>query len=166
MGNYEAWSENKKYGLRIPEKMVQKILQFCKNAGDIETGGILVGYYNRRHDCAIVTDCSAPPKDSQHGKHRFYRGIRGLQKWLVKLWHLGQKQYYLGEWHFHPLTVPNPSSIDINQLKSNAESKTYHCPEPIIFIIGGDPDGKWSCKSLTYIKDKGIVEMFKQWESI
>ncbi len=27
----------------------------------------------------IVTDCSAPPIDSQHGKYCFYRGIQGLQ---------------------------------------------------------------------------------------
>ena len=77
MDNYEAWSEDKKYGLRISEKIVKKILGFCVKAGNKETGGILVGYYNQHHDCAIVTDCSSPPIDSQHEKDRFYRGIRG-----------------------------------------------------------------------------------------
>ncbi|MFA5240536.1 MAG: Mov34/MPN/PAD-1 family protein [Phycisphaerae bacterium] len=163
-GNYEAWSKDKKYGLRIPSEVLQKMLSFCQKAGNMETGGILVGYYNRHHDCAIITDCSNPPRDSKCGENYFYRGVHGLQKWLIRLWHLGQQMYYLGEWHFHPFANPNPSDIDIKQLRSNAGNKSYNCPEPVIFIIGGNPNNKWLCKPLVYIRDKEAIELFKQWE--
>ena len=108
-GNYEAWSRDGKYGLRIPFEVLQKMLSFCQKVGNLETGGILVGYYNRCHDCAIVIDCSKPPQDSKLERYNFYRGIKGLQKWLNKLWNLGRRRYYLGEWHFHPFTDPKPS---------------------------------------------------------
>ncbi len=161
MDNYEAWSEDRTYGLRLPLGLLQKILTLCKNAGDIETGGILVGYYNRSHDCAIVTDCSASPEDSQQGKYSFFRGIKGLQTWLNKLWHLGHRQYYLGEWHFHPSASPNPSDIDITQLKHNAENNSYNCPEPVILIVGGVQDAEYSCTSLVYLKGKGMIALLE-----
>ena len=65
-----------------------------------------------------------------------------------------------------PVAPSKIVSVGLNY-KDHAKELDMPVPsEPIIFIIGGDPDGKWSCTSLTYIKDKGIVEMFKQWESI
>ena len=166
MGNYEAWSEDKRYGLRIPNGIMQRILHCCKKVGDVETGGILVGYYNRRYDCAIVTDSSKAPQDSKREKRTFYRGVKGLQKWLNQLWILRKKRYYLGEWHFHPFAIPGLSGIDINQIKSNSESNSYHCPEPVLFIVGGDPNTEWSCKSFVYVKEKGSIELIEQWESI
>lgn len=165
MGNYEAWSENQICGLRISDTIMQKMLSLCNDAGNVETGGVLVGYYNRGHDCAIVTDVSKASQDSKQYRNTFYRGIKGLQRWLNTLWNRGRKRYYLGEWHFHPFANPTPSKTDIEQLQENANNKSYHCPEPILFIIGGDPNNKWSCKSLVYMEGK-ISELFKQWENI
>jgi integrative and conjugative element protein (TIGR02256 family) len=164
MINYEAWTEDKSYGIRIPSKVLQKMLHFCQKAENIETGGILVGYYNLRHDCAIVIDCSAPPQDSKSGSNYFHRGIKGLQRWLMSLWDLAKRRYYLGEWHFHPFANPQPSGMDIEQLEKNANNKSYHCPEPVMFIIGGDPNNDWSCKALLYVKEEGLIELYRQWE--
>jgi integrative and conjugative element protein (TIGR02256 family) len=159
--NYEAWSEDAKYGLRIPSRVLQKMLSFCQEIEDIETGGIIIGYYNRKHDCAIMIDCSGPPKDSKHGKNFFRRGIHGLQEWINKLWELRQKRYYLGEWHFHPFGEPDPSSVDVSQIKENAENNLYQCPEPIMFILGGSPNKNWTCKSFVYDKHAGLIELKK-----
>lgn len=163
--NFEAWSLDKKYGLRIPTKVIQKMLNLCLISGRKETGGILIGYYNRRHDCAIAIDCSAPPVDSKFGKNYFYRGVHGLQKLLKKLWNLTHRRYYLGEWHFHPFGVPEPSEVDIGQLKNNAENPSYHCPEPVMFIVGGNPNKEWMCKSLVYHRKKGVIKLLKQYEN-
>ena len=163
--NYEAWSEDAKYGLRIPSQILQKMLNFCQEAKDIETGGIMVGYYSHKHDCAIVIDCSGPPKDSKRGKNFFNRGIHGLQKWIDKLWRLGQRRYYLGEWHFHPFAAPEPSIVDISQIKENAENNLYRCPEPIMFILGGSPDEDWTCRSFVYARKAGLIELKKRLEN-
>lgn len=165
MGNYEAWSKDGKYGLRVPSRIMKKMQHLCKKANNVEVGGILVGYYNRRHDCAIVTNCSGPPRDSECGKSFFYRGIQDLQHWLIRSWNLRQRRYYLGEWHFHPSANPTPSSVDMKQMKSNAESKSYRCPEPVLFVIGGNPDKNYACVSFVYIKERGMIELYKQWEN-
>ncbi|MBW7992073.1 MAG: hypothetical protein FVQ84_18950 [Planctomycetes bacterium] len=165
-GNYEAWSEDSKYGLRIPSQVLQKMLNLLLENKGTETGGIMVGYYNRRYDCAIVTDFSGPPSDSKRSKNFFHRGINGLQHWINKLWQLQHRRYYLGEWHFHPFSNPSPSSIDIKQLKANAEEKSYSCPEPILFIIGGDPNTKCDYKAFVYLKGKGTIELFRGLENI
>lgn len=163
--NYEAWSEDVKYGLRIPSQVLQKMLNFCREVEGIESGGIMVGYYNHQHDCAIVIDCSGPPKDSKRGKNFFHRGIHCLQNWIDKLWQLRQRRYYLGEWHFHPLSNPSPSITDTKQMKINAEDKSYSCPEPILFIIGGDPNTNCDCSAFVYAKGKGTIELLKRWEN-
>ena len=157
--NYEAWSKDKRYGLRIPSKVLQRVLHFCCETEGVESGGILVGYYNHQHDCAIVIDCSGPPKDSKCAKNFFYRGIHGLQRWIDKLWRLGQRRYYLGEWHFYPIGNPDPSDVDVKQIKENSENKSYQCPEPIMLILGGSPNGNWSCKSFVYARAIGLIEL-------
>lgn len=162
--NYEAWSPCHRYGLRISAQVLQKTLTFCKNNCEFETGGIMVGYYNRRHDCAIVTDCSGPPRDSTCRRTYFRRGIEGLQRWINRLWYLKERRYYLGEWHFHQFAKPNPSSTDICQIISNAENRSYKSPEVIMFIIGGDPKTKWSCRSFVYSRQVGLIELVKGWE--
>ena len=163
--NYEAWSEDLKYGLRIPSQVLQKMLNLFQEDNGTETGGIMVGYYTRRHACAIVIDCSGPPKDSKRGKSFFHRGIQGLQKWINKLWKLEQRRYYLGEWHFHPFSNPSPSNTDMKQMKLNAEDKSYSCPEPILFIIGGDPNTNCDYRAFVYVKGKGKIELIRRWEN-
>jgi len=158
MGNYEAWTKDGRYGLRIPSKIIHKMLDLCRKSIDIETGGILVGYYNRSHNCAIVTDCSNAPKDSRREKRFFYRGVYGLQRWLSSLWKLGQRRYYLGEWHFHPFASANPSGIDLNQMREDAKDKSYNCPEPIMVLVGGDPNTECSLRAFIYGKDSKIFE--------
>jgi integrative and conjugative element protein (TIGR02256 family) len=164
MGNYEAWTKDVRYGVRIPSKIFNKMLDSCRKSNDIETGGILVGYYNRSHDCAIVIDCSGPPKDSKHGRNYFHRGIQGLQNWIDKLWNRGYRRYYLGEWHYHPFAKPEPSSIDFAQMKKNAEDKSYNCPEPIMVIVGGDSSDGYSLRTFVCTKDRNVSEFFKGWK--
>lgn len=164
MGNYEAWSKDGSYGIRIPSRVLQQILSLSQRAGDVETGGILVGYYTRKHDCAIVTMSSSAPPDSRSGKCSFYRGVQGLQKWLTTLWNLGRRRYYLGEWHFHPAGHPRPSGTDIAQTRRNAEDKSYNCPEPIMLIVGGDPSDGWEIGCFVYVNGRGMLELTRRWE--
>lgn len=159
VSNYEAWSSCGRYGLRISSQIMSKILRFCRMSAQTETGGILVGYYTRRRDCAIVTDCSAPPVDSVCKRTIFHRGIEGLQQWILGLWNLKYRRYYIGEWHFHVLSSSTPSQIDVEQIKSTSEKVTYRCPEPIMVIVGGDASKDWSCKSFVYSQKEGLMEL-------
>ncbi len=164
MGNYEAWSTDACYGLRVPSRVIERMLELCQRTSYVETGGVLVGYYTKRRDCAIVTACSSAPKDSRSGSHYFQRGVHGLQQWLNALWRRGRRRYYLGEWHYHPRGSTDFSSIDVAQMKNNAEDDSYHCPEPVMLIIGGDPCDQYSIGSSVYVRDRGMLILSEGWE--
>ena len=146
----EYWSTDRKFGLRIRDTEVQKFMGHCKQAGDRETGGILVGFYTETHDCAIVTDLCGPPSDSRSGKTWFRRGVHGLQGWLQQLW--TDKRFYLGEWHFHPHSRAVPSKVDCDQLEEIARSGQYNCPEPVLLLIGGGPPQRWEMAAYVFPK--------------
>ena len=137
----EFRSRDGRFGLKLDEKLVQRIFAFCEASGGCEIGGILAGFYTPQHDCAVVTTVTGPPIDSRRGKTWFQRGTRGLQRLLRHLWSQDQR-YYLGEWHFHPGAAPEPSVTDIGQLTQIAHSSIYQCPEPVLVIIGGTISGE------------------------
>lgn len=154
----EYWSEDKKFGLRISQQNLDNLLQLCGSAGNHETGGLLVGFYNEVHSCAIVTGISKSPPDSRTGRIWFERGIRGLQQWLDTLW-LQKQHFYLGEWHFHPQADPTVSQDDIEQMQQISQSKLYQCPEPVLLIIGGSPPKHWNAKGYVFPLNSPFIEL-------
>ncbi|MCI0392351.1 MAG: Mov34/MPN/PAD-1 family protein [Acidobacteria bacterium] len=158
MVNIDFWSEDGRYGLQIAGNHGRSLLRLCRRACPLETGGILLGHYSVSHECAIVTEITKAPLDSQSGRDWFIRGVRGLQRKIDRLWHRNQG-YYLGEWHFHPFGSPLPSSTDAIQMFEIAESEQYHCPEPVLLIVGGDPVDVWSVKAFVFLRKQGFIEM-------
>jgi proteasome lid subunit RPN8/RPN11 len=150
-------SDDAKFGLKIRGNEFGKILEYCRGAERLETGGILVGNYSEGRDVAFVSRVSKAPRDSKSGATWFYRGIQGLQAWLHSLW--SSDHYYLGEWHFHPGGRPIPSDRDVLQIKEISESPKYCCPEPILLIIGGCPSGAWEVGAYVSPRKRSLVEL-------
>lgn len=123
--------------MSISTETLTEVLNSCRDFAPAETGGILVGYYNGVLDCAVVTDASERPSDSESGRTWLVRGTAGLQGWLDRLWSRSKRRYYLGEWHFHPGGAPEPSPMDIKQMGKIARSPSYRCPEPVLLLVGG-----------------------------
>lgn len=157
MANRQFWSEDKRYGMKLPDGELTRMLGLCKQAERKETGGILVGCYSENLDCAIVKTASKAPRDSQAGGNWFRRGVRGLQRWLNGLWK--SKTYYLGEWHFHPFAAPTPSGTDISEMGEVATTESYRCPEPVLLIVGGDPGGDWQIRAFVFLRGRDFVEL-------
>jgi integrative and conjugative element protein (TIGR02256 family) len=130
------------FALRIPGKLLERMLEQCARTGHRETGGILVGRYSEDHRVAEVTAVSGSPSDSSSCRTSFVRGIKGLGRWLRKLWS-GHRDYYLGEWHFHPGAMPQPSEVDSSTMFGIAGSEVCKCPEPILFLIGDSVSEGW-----------------------
>lgn len=154
----EFQAEDQRYALTLTESHIARILAACSVAGDRETGGILMGYYVEAHDRAIVTDVSMAPGDSESGRAWFLRGVLGLQEWIDRLW-TARRHYYLGEWHFHPFAAPNPSSQDLGQLEAIARSPLYKCPEPLLLILGGDPNDEWQLRAFVVPRGRNVTEL-------
>lgn len=152
------WTADCRFGVRIPAGCLNRILELCQRADQVETGGIIVGRYVGRSHCAEVTAVSDAPRDSKHSVSQFLRGIRGLQRWLNRLWSKNGT-YYLGEWHYHPYVAPAPSSIDINEVRSISGSADYNCPEPLLVIVGGDPKANWTMRVFLWSKETRLIEL-------
>ncbi len=124
------------YALRVTVASWNQIDRECGHSGEIETGGILVGHYTTDDSTAVVIEALPPPKDSARGRSWFHRGIRGLHGLLEKRWESQARTYYIGEWHYHPANIVEPSGDDLAQMYDiNADSR-YSCREPVMLIVG------------------------------
>jgi integrative and conjugative element protein (TIGR02256 family) len=155
----EMWTDNHYFGLRISDDTLDRILSIARQAKNGETGGILVGYYTPELHCAIVTDVTGPPADSATGPSWFKRGVRGLNSLLQAAWRHKHRRYYLGEWHFHPNAKPNPSGTDVSEMLMLASDENYHCPEPLLLIMGGNPLDRW-CLRAFVLPQGNCLEMW------
>ena len=149
MDDMLLWSVDHRYGLSLSASLLQRGLEECANSCDRETGGILAGYYTPAHDCAVITALCGPPGDSTRERSRFVRGISGVQDWILELWR-GTRHYYLGEWHFHPNGAPEPSVVDVEQMRRLSMDKKLRCPEPILLTIGSAPGGTWGLGAFVF----------------
>lgn len=156
----EFWSDSNQFGMRIFEPEIDLLLQLCKQSGSVETGGILIGTYSPALDCAVVSEVTPPPPDSRRGRYWFIRGIKGLKSKLKFLWNKKQK-FYLGEWHFHPGGVPQPSCRDIDGMRGISESPKYKCPEPILLIVGGSFPDDWQIRVFAFQRKKAFLELHR-----
>ena len=127
--------------VELSEEAAAQIISACQRAGRIETGGILIGHYNARHDTAVIVEALSQPEDSHAGPSWFQRGIAGVEAALRARWSRTPRLYYLGEWHYHPKASADPSGADLQQMAAIAGDRGYRCPEPILMILGGDPQG-------------------------
>jgi integrative and conjugative element protein (TIGR02256 family) len=132
----EWMTEDRRFTVYFKDSLLNKILNHCERASGLETGGILVGYYSNSL-VAHITQLSGPPLGSAASPFSFSRGIVGLQPWLNKLWYSRPKIYYLGEWHYHPGSSPQPSNQDATEMALISLAPRYRCPEPLLFIVGG-----------------------------
>jgi integrative and conjugative element protein (TIGR02256 family) len=147
-------------GLIIPDDTLVLVKEYIGVAGKKETGGIIIGKYVDEQKAALVTEFTKAPNDSKFGFFWFLRGNHGFKELLLKYWQEGL--YYLGEWHFHPFADPNPSFQDIKQMKKIALSEKYYCPEPILVIVGGNPE-EFALKAFVVMGgNDGLIEFYRQ----
>ena len=105
----------------------------------LETGGILIGYYENNFRKAVVETALPAPEDSKHGKYSFERGTMGIEDHLRLAKEANPSLHYLGEWHSHPNSNPFPSFTDKLQMQEFAYKKLYGAPTPLLLIVGGTP---------------------------
>ena len=155
----ELWSQDRRFGLVLSAGHRRLLLERCSASWPNETGGILVGYYTEPRDLAVITQVPEAPVDSKSGRAEFVRGRRGLADFLKSLWNqeAEAREYYLGEWHYHPGQAAEPSARDKAQMKAIAEDPDYRCREPLLVIVGGGQIGGWSFTARVYRRGRATV---------
>lgn len=142
-------SADDKFSVAITDIILSNIHQECKKAENKETGGILIGKYSEDRNTAIISKITGPPTGSKLGRCTFKRAPANLNK-------IPQGYRYVGEWHFHPSSSPNPSLVDNIQMNKFANDKKLNCSEPILLVIGGNQEKGWELSVHVYTKDSKI----------
>lgn len=127
--------------VEIEPRAIRSMLNICSRAAGLETGGVLIGRYSPFGDRVIVSRVTGPPRDSRRFRFNFIRGIAGLTRRFEQAWRDGL--YYVGEWHLHPKGSPQPTDTDTKQVLEFSRQRDYHCPHPVLVVVGGDPSTEW-----------------------
>lgn len=147
-------STDNKFSVEISSKTLNFVKHECLKAKNNETGGIIIGKYSRDRYDAIIKTVTGPPKDSIQTKNSFERGVNGLIKLLEHNWKFGH--YYLGEWHYHPNSSAQPSGVDNFQMERFSNDNSLKCPEPILLILGGNPNNNCELSVHIYTKNSRL----------
>lgn len=104
--------------LFIDKRLINKLRTMRAEAGTIETGGVLLGYYDFNVSSVVVVDALAAPPDSFASQTAFERGVAGLADAVQEATkRTAGVVGYLGEWHSHPPgSSAQPSRDDYYQL--------------------------------------------------
>ena len=131
-----------------------KIIKKCNESYPNETGGILVGEYNRNLKRARICEiyCS---NESISKRFNFIKRPKKINQFLLDLWNSKKfKQFFVGEWHSHPGYYPYPSSLDDATMYKIAADYKCACSRPILIIPTGTPR-KWFAKRIwVYTREK------------
>ncbi|MFC4989637.1 ThiF family adenylyltransferase [Saliphagus infecundisoli] len=145
--------------VRIPADRLAAVKDLCAEAREVETGGILAGTYFSGSE-ALVVRATDPPSDSTHGPTTFHRGTEQVDEWLQAAnERLGIQ--YLGEWHYHPAAPPEASDDDHDEMVSIATNESYHCPDPILVIVGGTPPDDLSVNVYVFHREGDFEELHR-----
>lgn len=136
MKPWKGRTEDGTFAVEVQAFVLETLDQYCRYAGSVETGGILIGRYSDDLTLAIVNEATAPPADSKRGRSWFERGVIGLSAMLARRWRAKERTFYIGEWHFHPANHVEPSGDDFAQMCEISRNREYDCREPLLLILG------------------------------
>jgi integrative and conjugative element protein (TIGR02256 family) len=120
--------------------LIEKIYSERKQKLPNETGGALIGAYDRSRKIIYVVDSISSPSDSIEWPTVYIRGIRGLQNQINKIGQLTDGMLgYLGEWHSHPAGCPpRPSSDDMKAFEWLIDVLNESGLMALMLIVGDD----------------------------
>ncbi len=138
MKPWKGRTEDGTFAVELQASVLGALDRYCRDAGSVETGGILIGRYSEDLTIALVQEATPPPADSKRGNTWFVRGVNGLREMLGKRWQAKERTFYIGEWHFHPASHVEPSTDDFTQMLKISRAREYDCREPLLLILGAE----------------------------
>ena len=120
----------------VNDKILDDIRKYyCLNT-NYETGGILLGKFNKENRVVEITEVHEL-KTNFFSRILYKRSGRKAQKIINRRWHETNGVInYIGEWHAHPNMQAVPSSTDISSLKEITEKVKGVLPGTILIIAG------------------------------
>lgn len=124
----------------VSVQVIEGVVAARKTVGALETGGILVGSWDRVRRRAYIVGHYDPPPDSVHSSTGFIRGSVGVYQTLKSVeFRTAQNLTYVGEWHTHPPGYTSrPSGDDRTLLRWIEEVLVFLDVPPLMMIAGRD----------------------------
>ena len=102
-----------------------------------ETGGILLGEIDDSLSSIYIDAATSAPPDSVKSPESFLCGVKGtFQQCKYHANKSGGSTHFVGVWHTHPISMPQPSKIDLRAMEQilHMQEKT---PRHVIMLIIG-----------------------------
>jgi integrative and conjugative element protein (TIGR02256 family) len=133
-----ACSEPDVARVMLPQAVCDAIRAEVEANKSVETGGILLGFVDEDRRAVIVSATGPGPKATKSATG-FDRDVEFVQAELERsAKEHGERGLYLGEWHSHLETDPEPSGRDIMSMSGIAAAQNYATRCPIMLIAGLD----------------------------
>lgn len=137
-----------RFAVRLDPVALDALHVFAAAVHPLETGGVLVGYYDG-DKLAVVTDVLGPPADTIHGPRALVLGVAGLAGYFAAIW---PARFHLGDWHTHPgESPPVPSDTDHATMRDHALGTAA-----LSLILGGTP-GAYALSATVYEHGKPVA---------
>ncbi len=120
-----------------------------------ESAGLLLGYQNSVTKNITISDYTVP--QSNDIRARFFCKIKDSYHFLSLRTKAIKQNFYIGSWHTHPQTIPEPSSLDWCDWNDTL-SKDKSGADFFVFIILGTKEFRIWCGDPI---SKKIVEIFE-----
>lgn len=143
---------------RIASAVFESMVVLCHISKAKETGGVLVGKYDKAGIVVEVLEALSPPDDSQRTASTFFRGISGLSEKLTHRWKKSGT-HYIGEWHYHPTGDGQPSNQDITQMIEFAKAEDMQSPFPIMVIVFPSDRNQYEIRVFLFTREGQSLEL-------
>lgn len=137
----------------VEGNILKEIQNYQKyGAFELESGGIIAGYYDVHNNALRVTDITWPQSDDICKQFQFIRKEKDHQEIMDKLWTESEHmKSYLGEWHTHNQCRPSPSFVDRNNWKKISK-KAHNFKDLLFIIVGKKYTGIWIVNNQKILK--------------
>lgn len=112
--------------------MKDEVFEKIQESGQVETGGILIGWIDYKLHSIHITEII--PLEEGSGNRYFNRNPDGIMELLKERWDAKQRTYYVGEWHYG-----TGEDADLEEMAKIGQNSNYLCQQPILMFIKDSP---------------------------
>lgn len=112
----------------------------CSRYDDLETGGVLLGYWNDTFDVPVIAEVVGPGPQAVHRSRSFVPDSEFHELEIDRHYRASNGVLtYLGDWHSHPKGNADLSKKDIATLARIAAFPSARVPRPLMLVAVGPP---------------------------
>lgn len=151
---YKVYQRSREGYVLFNQCALELFQKYIQHAGEYEAGGILLGCYRGPH--IEIVSATPPGPDDIRAPFSFIRKCTSHKEEALKQWTQSDNTItYMGEWHTHPQSIPQPSPTDY----TNWQRYLPNC-DTIICIQG--TTGLWVGENSANIKKAQTIRIIQQ----